>query len=308
MKSPYLKQYRNVEFVQYISQVIDTVNKQDVKALLLTEPLHKLSEVFTVLENRYTQKRGSSITAEIVAIDRKRDNALRGFRMILKAYTGSDNMSEVLLANQLLSIINSYGKAISRKSYNEQTRIINAIITEVEERPELMDAVMLFNVDVWFEKLKQVNIAFNAKYLERVDETAANPRVSFSELRKMASSAFRVLVKHIDAHLTLTNNVRYSELLEKIGKLSVSYNLVVDNRSKSSLTDVSNTKIHNPKASDGNLKNNDDAQEVDNKTRSDSEDVTAITDTSSPRLLKERLNRQVKRRIIKSEQLVSSTS
>ncbi len=274
MIGPYLSRYRNAEFVQYISQVVTTINKQDVDTLLLTEPLTELSELLTTLENAYRHTLGSPITPEIVALDKKRDNALRGFKMTINAYTASDDATEVTIANRLLDIITKHGKEIYRRGYNEQTRILATIIKDIESNPEFSNDLVALNADIWFLRLKQANINFNTTYLLRVEETVDKPSINFAELRKTAGNSFKTLIDRISAHAILTNNELYGILIHKIEVLSDSYNRVVNNRSKAVSSKDSDGQT------DDTAQPNDDSTTTDNNSQSN---TTALTDSDTQR-------------------------
>ncbi|TCI95086.1 DUF6261 family protein [Tenacibaculum sp. M341] len=232
-----LRRYKNIEFIQYLSQVIETVSKQDIDALLLTEPFNEVNLLVTKLKGAYKQTQGSSVTPEIQELDNKRDKAIRGFRMLVNAYTTFENDAIAIAATKLLGVIDKHGTNIARRNYNEQTGIIDTIIKDIANSVELTETVVSLNATEWIGNLNKTNLDFNNKYLERIDELVARDNIDFLELRTDAIKAYKNLVDHISAHTILSENEAYSVLSEKIDSLSEYYNRVVDNRSNVSVND-----------------------------------------------------------------------
>ncbi|REH56729.1 hypothetical protein C7448_101772 [Tenacibaculum gallaicum] len=234
MNSPYLNRYRNGEYLQYMKDILQLVNLQDVDALALTNPTNELTTIVNRIDVLYQQVQGSTLTQEIITLDTRRDKAISGIKMILNGYENHFNEAIVSAAKALLATINAHGTNIIRKSYQEQTAILDSISKDFETEPELIQAISLLDIATWVAELKNANTEFSTKYIERVGETAASPENNIEELRTEASLTYRKLVLHIEAHATLSENEAYPILLNEIDVLAKQYNLVVDNRSKSS--------------------------------------------------------------------------
>ncbi|WP_417785974.1 hypothetical protein [Tenacibaculum sp.] len=67
MNSPYLNRYRNGEYLQYMKDILQLVNLQDVDALALTNPTNELTTIVNRIDSLYQQVQGSSLTQEIIA-------------------------------------------------------------------------------------------------------------------------------------------------------------------------------------------------------------------------------------------------
>ncbi|MHC9088635.1 DUF6261 family protein [Tenacibaculum sp. IMCC1] len=234
MNSPYLNRYRNGEYLQYMKDILQLVNLQDVDVLALTNPTNELTTIVNRIDSLYQQVQGSTLTQEIITLDTRRDKAISGIKMILNGYENHFNEAIVSAAKTLLATINAHGTNIIRKSYQEQTAILDSISKDFETEPELIQAISLLDLTTWVAELKNANTEFSAKYIERVGETAASPENNIQELRTEASLTYRKLVLHIEAHATLSENEAYPTLLNEVDVLAKQYNLVVDNRSKSS--------------------------------------------------------------------------
>lgn len=234
MTAPYVTRYRNGEYLQYMKDVLELVNKQDVTTLLLTAQRDDLTTIVTSIDEAFQQSLGSALTQEIIDLDERRDKAFIGFKTLLNGFTYHADAAKQLHAEAAITTLNNYGNGVTRKSYQEETAIVNSLINDFETNIELVTALSALGITDWLTELKDANEAFAAKYLERVGETAANPLTNISELRTQATAAFRTLISHIEAHKVLGSDDAYALLESEIDVLTKQYNLVVDNRTATS--------------------------------------------------------------------------
>ncbi|WP_408040330.1 DUF6261 family protein [Tenacibaculum amylolyticum] len=157
-------------------------------------------------------------------------NAIRGFRNLATTYTYHANEAKANAAKDMLTAIDIHGSEIARRSYNEQTGILYSIVKDFETKDNLKAAITLIGASEWLTELKNSNTLFDTKYLERNDEAALNPLTDFTELRKEATTGYRELINHIEAHATLSDIGTYKELLNKISNLAKQYNLSLELR------------------------------------------------------------------------------
>ena len=236
MNVPYLNRYRNGEYLQYMKDILELVNQQDTDSLQLSTQKDALETTVSAIDAIFQKSQGSAITQEIIALDERRDKALIGIRSILDGYTYHYDPAIATAAQELLSNINAHGDNIARMSYQEQTAVTDSVLKDTETKPELVSAVSTLTIGNWFAELRTANTAFNTKYLERVNETAASDNADIPQLRLAATAAYRTLVTHVEAHKTLSGNEAYAMILKQISVLAGSYNQVVDNRSTSGTT------------------------------------------------------------------------
>lgn len=234
--NPYLNRFRHGEYLQYMRDVLNLLNKQDTTALQLSNQVAELTTATNSIDAAFKQSKGSTITQDIIALDDKRDRAIVGIRMLANTYKYHYNEQLKLAATKIAKSIGIYGNDITRKNYQEETAIINSIIQDFETNTELLEALAKINATEWVAELKKQNKEFEEKYVERVEETATNPFINVPSLRENATTIYRALIERIRAHVILSDNVIYSELISKVEVLTNQYNQAVDNRSKTTTT------------------------------------------------------------------------
>ncbi|OED39852.1 hypothetical protein AB832_03820 [Flavobacteriaceae bacterium (ex Bugula neritina AB1)] len=237
--TPYLNRYRNGEYLQYMKDVLQLVN--DASLDTLTTQVGALNPIVDNIDAAFQQSQGSTLTQEIINLDERRDRAIVGLRSTTDGYTYHHDAATASAATALNTNIASHGARIQQLSYQEETATLDSIIADWETDSELTAAVTTLNLSGWLAELKAANAAFTTKYLERVEETAANPSENIPQLRNDATVAYRALTEHIGAHATLGTADGYNTLQDQISVLAGQYNQVVDNRTDGETEDTTET-------------------------------------------------------------------
>ncbi|KAB8152353.1 hypothetical protein EZY14_015030 [Kordia sp. TARA_039_SRF] len=227
MEVPVFSRYRNSEFLQYMKDVLELVNAQDVDVLQLTAQRDALATVTNQIDDLFQQEKSSGITQELIELDTRRDKAFMGIKANLEAYSYHYDAQLQSAAKRLLFNLNNYGTNIPRMNYQAETAIIDSMISDWETETDLVSAVSTAELNDWVAELKTANQAFNQRYLARVSESAANPATSFTSIREVATDAYKSLTAHVQAHATLGSNTTHQELVNEFGILAKQYNQTV---------------------------------------------------------------------------------
>lgn len=238
MNTPYLVRYRNGEFLQYMTDVLQLIDSQNAKTLKLEVQVGALQPLVTQIDNAYKQSQGSHLTQEVTALDETRDRYLTGIRSVIEGYTYHYDAAYANAAKTLLAILSAHGERIQKLSYREETAVLDSIFKDFEDHTAAK-AVQTLHLTTWIAELKASNARFTEAYLQRVSEAAAYPLANVPELRLQATEAYRALVKHIQAHRTLGGVQAYTTLVNEIDVLAGQYNQVIDNRRSTTTTETS---------------------------------------------------------------------
>lgn len=241
MEIPVFSRFRNSEFLQYMKDVLELVNANDVESLQLTTQRDALATVTSQIDNLFQQEQSSGITQELINLDNRRDKAFMGIKASLEAYDYHYDERMQSASRSLLYNLNNYGTNIPRMNYQAETAVIDSMLSDWETETDLISAITTVGLANWIAELKTANAAFNDRYLARVSESAANPATSFTSVREVATDAYRELTAHVEAHATLGSNVVHQELVNEFGVLAKQYNQTVGLRLSSSDTDASSS-------------------------------------------------------------------
>ncbi len=238
MEKPTLDRFRNSEFLQYMKDVLELVNAQEVDTLQLTTQRDALATLTNQMDDLFQQEKSSGITQELIDLDARRDKAFMGIKANLEAYNYHYDNGMQSAARSLLFNLNNYGTNIPRMNYQAETAVIDSMLSDWETETDLINAISTAGLTNWVAELKTANQAFNDRYLARVSESAANPATSFTSVREVSTNAYRELTAHVEAHATLGSNAVHQELVNEFGVLAKQYNQTVSLRLNSGSTDA----------------------------------------------------------------------
>lgn len=134
-------------------------------------------------------------------------------------------------ALRIEATISKYGTPIQRLNMLAKTETIRNLVDDFEKELLVKNALTLLNLNAWVTELKYGNNAFNAKYLQRNEETSSKPEVSLFSKRKTALELYRKLVAYLKAKQTLEPTETLTTIFARISELSSKYNNLVDGRS-----------------------------------------------------------------------------
>ena len=226
---PYLSKYRNAEYIQFMKNSIAFAQQANQEPL--TEPINLLVTEIEAIETLFLTKKSSVLTLELTNLDNLRDQLVIGVKYVLHGQRYNPNATLAAAAVLLYENIITYGSNITRLGYQEETAVIDNLVSDWENNPDLTNAVSSLNLQEWLTKLKEANINFNTVYKNRVIEKADTNPENIASLRTQATKAFKNLLNHIQAHITFNTNEVYAEILERLEVMSAEYNRTVGFRS-----------------------------------------------------------------------------
>lgn len=223
---------RNAEYLQYMKDFRGIINLNDPAQLAIDAKLNAFVSKTDELEALYKKALASEKTQVLLAIDERRDDAVNGIYYFLLGYSYHfDPMrkqnAQILLENMVL-----YGSGIARLNYQAETTTINNLVRDWENKPELADAIILFDLSSWVNEMKATNDEFNTQYLLRTQEYGdANPE-TIKLKREEVNVAYYALKDRIDAlHLLVeTPPSPYVTVINQLNALTNQYNVLLVNR------------------------------------------------------------------------------
>ncbi len=244
IQTAYILRYRNSEFIQFQSDVIELINHQpDLQTDMLIQ-LTNLQEPVQQMALLFKQQTGTSTTKTLEKADARRDRAIVGIRTLIKSFTYHHHEEKVNAAKALLRSIDKHGTRISRLNYQAQTAVLDKIIYDWKNNPDLQAYVTLLELQEWVVELKEANRNFNELYLARTVEYAKRMMITrMPELREIATLAYRTLLKHIEAHATLTPTEVYKNLVDQLNALIKQYNTLIEERKQKTKEVVENHEV-----------------------------------------------------------------
>lgn len=223
---------RNAEYLQYMKDFTGIINLNNPAQLSIDAKLNAFVSKTDELESLYKKAMASEKTQELLAIDERRDDAVNGIYYFLLGYSYHFDLVKKRNAQILLENMALYGSGIARLNYQAETATLNNLLRDWENKPELADAITLFDLSSWVNEMKDANEEFNTQYLLRTQEYGDASPETIKLKREEVNVAYYALRDRIDAlHLLIeTPPSPYVTVINQLNALTDQYNVLLVNR------------------------------------------------------------------------------
>lgn len=223
---------RNAEYLQYMKDFTGIINLNNPAQLAIDAKLNAFVSKTDELESLYKKALANEKTQALLAIDEKRDDAVNGIYYFLLGYSYHFDPVKKQNAQILLENMALYGSGIARLNYQAETATINNLLRDWENKPELADAIILFDLSSWVNEMKAANDEFNTQYLLRTQEYGDASPETIKLKREEVNVAYYALRDRIDAlHLLIeTPPSPYVTVINQLNALTNQYNVLLVNR------------------------------------------------------------------------------
>lgn len=227
-----LSKLQNAEYLQFNKNVLQVVFNKDKTALKVVAKYDNLELITNAIAAMFKEDTGSDLTADIIALDARRDTAINGINLFVNALTRHNDPVIKEAATTVLNEILLYGSGIARQTMQSETATLSSIVTKLTTNATLIAEVakvpLLTN---WITELKTANDLFDNKYLERTVEIgAANPD-TIKAKRIEGYDAYYKLRDLLVSHYIVTDGAEpYASVINSINALIDQYKLIITQR------------------------------------------------------------------------------
>lgn len=200
-----LQPLRNGEYIQFLTYTLNIVSKSNPQALNVSKQYEALRTATENVEKLFKISQASLVTAEIEALDKRRDDAINGINLHVQSLTYSSDPEINQHAKILSAHLALFGPRIAIENYQSETTILRNIVNDWKNKPELQAAVTALNLVNWLTELETANNEFNQAYLKRNEELAAAPTEKLRELRNIANNLYYKLRTRINSNLDIND-------------------------------------------------------------------------------------------------------
>jgi len=221
---PYLKNYRNSEFIQFLKDCVKIYNAFDVKALKLDGLIAELEVQIAKHEEVFNLAQKNENTEQLENADRRRDKAIIGIKTLATAYEYHFDKNLSTAGSFVNAMLDKHGTSIAQYNLIDETNVLNSIIKEFASNESAKGAAQLLNISTWITELGEANEAFNQIYITRNKSIASQPDQNLRDLRQPAIEKYRVLINKTDAYYNITETKEYKAILDEVDSIIVNYN------------------------------------------------------------------------------------
>ncbi|MNI49814.1 hypothetical protein D3C87_867850 [compost metagenome] len=200
-----LQPLRNAEYIQFLTDTLNIVSKNNPVALNVSTQYDALLVAKDNAEKLFKISQASLVTEEIEALDKRRDDAINGINLHIQSLTYSSDLVINKYAKTLSAHLALFGPHIAIENYQSETTILRNIVNDWETKAELQEAITALNLGNWLTELETANNDFNQAYIKRNEELAAAPTDKLRELRNIANNCYYKLRTRINSNLDIND-------------------------------------------------------------------------------------------------------
>ncbi len=228
---PILERFRKGDLVQYLNNVLEIVTTEEATALNIADQRGVLAEVMQRFNASWQPNKGSELTPQIQQLDEERDSLFLGLKNTVETWAihhfdAQKRNAAFLIADK----IETHGRFTHKLRYQQETATLNSLVADLTE--ELADEVTLLGLNEWVSKLKDVNVTFNEKYMERTLALSTEQEGVVLQLRTQATEAFQQLRSIFEARMAIakvenTDLSEFERVNNALDELTEQYNKAV---------------------------------------------------------------------------------
>lgn len=222
---------RNSEFIQFIKDFLGISLKNKPEALNVQTEYDNLVGELAQLEALYVKEQGNALTESIAGLDTRRDRAMLGIAGVVNGFTYHFDAETAKHADNLGRQIGQYGSGIAKENYQAETAIIDNLLTDLTNKPELDAAINALQLKAWVTELTTANTAFNEAYLQRTQQLGAVNPTTLLAKRVAVNTAYYELRDFIDSYFTINKGAEpYKKVTAELNALIEQYNTMMAGR------------------------------------------------------------------------------
>lgn len=213
----------NGEYVGFITDVVELFNRNPQTALIpFVTPL---SEALSELDRAYKVEQANLLTKEIIKIDYRRDEAIRGIKNTATGYLHYFEEGVRTASELIIGSMNKYSKRIDKLNYQEETTAVASLLNDWADDANLSEALAKLNFQAWKDELADANTEFKKVYLDRVEDESAKTIVAVYKQRETVTPDYKNLERKLIAYCEI-DEARYLPLKNVLAELINKYNML----------------------------------------------------------------------------------
>ncbi len=205
IKSIVLQPLRNGEFIQFLTDFLVIVDKNNPDNLQVRPAFEALKSLTDDMENLFKISQASIITRDIEGLDERRDRAVNGISTVATGFAYSFDPVVSRHARTLEAHFKLFGSGIAKDNYQSQTTSIRNILDDWETKQPLKEAITALNLDSWKAELQAANEDFYTAYTSRNEELASSNPDNLKGKRLASNAAYYKLRDRLNAHFEIND-------------------------------------------------------------------------------------------------------
>jgi hypothetical protein len=217
---PSFRLVRNSEHYNYHANVLETITPIIAKNYSMEDHRLAYEKLFRKESEAFTRNRAFDETKEIQAADQKRDELFFFIKRFIENMKYNPDPVLKSAGRNLDEALEPYRNA-HRKSFQENTQLIDSFVKQMEENESRFKALEHLDLIRPLELLKVANENFRTLYNERsAKRHQRNTKDKLKQLRPQVDQAFFEVVKFINAVYLVSHEItKEKKVIEELGDI-----------------------------------------------------------------------------------------
>lgn len=216
-----LSMLRNLEHFQMMSNVLAYLKAENLEELKLASIAESFEAKLKLYDNVLVLERGNTLSVKISQADAERDNALKSFINVVKAYALFPDENKADAALKLRHVIGKYGSGIDRLPYLQESGVLANLLQDLAVK-ENADAIQLLHLEDWLLKLQESTARFDELFISRESDNSTKLSGKVKEARQQIQAEFEQLAVLVNAYEIVYGAAAYAGFVAKVNE-AVSY-------------------------------------------------------------------------------------
>lgn len=225
-----LKDLRNPEYLQFISDALTLVEKNDPTVLKVEPQTTNLQAKYQECDALFKLPLANERTEGLTVLDGKRDKALGGISFVVKGYINHYEPEYAAAADRVYKNIRQYGKSIQNQSLQAESATITNMTKDWDASPSLTADITLLQLKAWKDYLISTNNDFITLYNQRTEDYGAEPTDNLLGKRTETNAAYYKLVEMLEARKLTDEAISYDKVFSDLNASIDQYNTLINNR------------------------------------------------------------------------------
>jgi hypothetical protein len=214
---PSFRLVRNSEHYNYHVNVLKTITPLVAKNYNMEDHRFSYEKLFRKEDEAFTRNRAFEETKDIQAADQKRDELFYFMKRFIENMKYNPDPALKTAGRSLDEVLEPYRNA-HRKSFQENTVMIDSFVKDLEENETCFKALQQLDLIRPLELLKTANESFRMLYVERSQKRhQRNMKDKLKQLRPQVDQAFFEVLKFVNAVYLVSHEItKEKQVIEEL--------------------------------------------------------------------------------------------
>jgi hypothetical protein len=161
----------------------------------------------------------ANITKQMKKDDSLRDHGIVNLRSYAQVCAGRKNPTWAQAGQLVVDAIKQVGWGMNRKGNNEETKLVDTLLAELDNQPKLREAIATINGQEWVDEIREGHASYKLHDLLRDDTKEAKNKVNSKQAAQELCQAINKLFRYINFQVEFRDSEPYRMLASSLNTI-----------------------------------------------------------------------------------------